>query len=101
VDLSNLAHRVKRTLTGGGTASPNRVQVPQPERNLQIRFTRQIAGNNDFVAYIDAIGRRLVRFLSKQRGLARLMGVRILTGRSSAYNLHTYTTSCASGNCSL
>ena len=34
----------------------NRVQVHQPQRNLQIKFTRQIAGNNDFVAYIDAIG---------------------------------------------
>ncbi len=34
----------------------NRVQVPQPRRNLQIKFTRQIDGKNDFVAYIDAIG---------------------------------------------
>jgi hypothetical protein len=34
----------------------NRVQIPHPERNLQIKFTRQIGGNNDFVAYIDAIG---------------------------------------------
>ena len=34
----------------------NRVQVQQPQRNLQIKFTRQLAGNNDFVAYIDAIG---------------------------------------------
>ena len=34
----------------------NRVWVPQPERNLQIKFTRQIDGKNDFVAYIDAIG---------------------------------------------
>ena len=35
----------------------DRVQVPQPRRNLQIKFTRPIAGKNDFVAYIDAIGR--------------------------------------------
>jgi len=35
----------------------DRVQVVQPRRNLQIKFTRAIAGNNDFVAYIDAIGK--------------------------------------------
>ena len=35
----------------------DRVQVHQPQRNLQIKFTRQVAGNNDFVAYIDAIGK--------------------------------------------
>src|ERR1700719_570825 len=34
-----------------------RVQVHQPRRNLQIKFTRPIAGSNDFVAYIDAIGK--------------------------------------------
>jgi hypothetical protein len=34
----------------------NRVQVPRPERNLQIKFTRPVGGRNDFVAYIDAIG---------------------------------------------
>jgi len=32
-----------------------RVQVRQPRRNLQIKFTRPIARSNDFVAYIDAI----------------------------------------------
>ena len=35
----------------------DRVQIPQPQRNLQIKFTRQVGGNNDFVAYIDAIGK--------------------------------------------
>src|SRR5712691_166492 len=35
----------------------NRVQVPQPRRNLQIKFTRPIGEKNDFVAYIDAIGK--------------------------------------------
>jgi hypothetical protein len=35
----------------------DRIQVPQPRRNLQIKFTRPIAGKNDFVAYIDAIGK--------------------------------------------
>jgi hypothetical protein len=34
----------------------NRVQVLQPERNLQIKFTRPVGEKNDFVAYIDAIG---------------------------------------------
>jgi hypothetical protein len=34
----------------------DRVQVPQPRRNLQIKFDRPLAGKNDFVAYIDAIG---------------------------------------------
>ena len=35
----------------------DRIQVHHPRRNLQIKFTRPIAKNNDFVAYIDAIGR--------------------------------------------
>jgi len=34
----------------------DRIQIRQPQRNRQIKFTRQIAGNSDFVAYIDAIG---------------------------------------------
>ncbi len=35
----------------------DRVQVHQPRHNLQIKFTRPVAGSNDFVAYIDAIGK--------------------------------------------
>jgi CRISPR/Cas system-associated exonuclease Cas4 (RecB family) len=35
----------------------DRVRVCQPRRNLQVKFTRQVAGSNDFVAYIDAIGK--------------------------------------------
>jgi PD-(D/E)XK nuclease superfamily len=35
----------------------DRVRVHQPRRNLQIKFTRQVGGNNDFIAYIDAIGK--------------------------------------------
>ena len=35
----------------------DRVQVHQPRRNSQIKFTRPVAGQNDFVAYIDAVGR--------------------------------------------
>jgi len=33
----------------------DRVRVPRPRRNLQIKFTRPV-GRNEFVAYIDAIG---------------------------------------------
>ena len=35
----------------------DRVRVCQPRRNLQIKFTRPVAGSNNFVAYIDAIGK--------------------------------------------
>jgi hypothetical protein len=35
----------------------DRVQILQPRRNLQIKFDREFAGKNDFVAYIDAIGK--------------------------------------------
>jgi hypothetical protein len=34
----------------------DRVRIPNPRRNLQIKFSRPIANNNEFVAYIDAIG---------------------------------------------
>jgi PD-(D/E)XK nuclease superfamily len=34
----------------------DRVRIRQPRRNLQIKFTRQI-GKNDFVAYLDGIGK--------------------------------------------
>ena len=33
----------------------NRIQIHQPRRNLQIKFTRTV-GRNEFVAYIDGIG---------------------------------------------
>ena len=35
----------------------NRVQVHQLRRNLQMKFPRPIGEKNDFVAYIDAIGK--------------------------------------------
>src|SRR5581483_5662802 len=35
----------------------DRVRIRQPRRNLQIKFARSIAGGNEFVAYIDAIGK--------------------------------------------
>jgi len=33
------------------------IEVPQPHRNLQIKFSRPVSGKNDFVAYVDAIGK--------------------------------------------
>jgi len=33
-----------------------RVQINQPQRNLQIKFSRPVGDKNDFVAYIDAVG---------------------------------------------
>jgi hypothetical protein len=35
----------------------DRVRIRQPRRNLQIKFSRPIAGANEFVAYVDAIGK--------------------------------------------
>jgi hypothetical protein len=34
----------------------DRVRVRQPRRNLQVKFVQSMAGGNDFVAYVDAIG---------------------------------------------
>jgi hypothetical protein len=34
----------------------DRIRIHQPQRNLQIKFNRPVAGKNDFVAYVDAIG---------------------------------------------
>jgi hypothetical protein len=35
----------------------DRVKINKPERNLKIKFTHPAGHNNDFVAYIDAIGK--------------------------------------------
>src|SRR5437588_204062 len=35
----------------------DRVRIRQPRRDLQIKFVRPLSGQNEFVAYIDAIGR--------------------------------------------
>lgn len=37
-------------------AQDNRVQIPQPKENLQIKVVRELPGSNQFVSYIDAIG---------------------------------------------
>ena len=37
-------------------AQDDRVRVRQPQKNVQIRFTRSLPKGNNFVAYVDAIG---------------------------------------------
>jgi len=37
-------------------AQEDRVRIPRPRRNQQIKFIRPIPGGNDFVAYVDAVG---------------------------------------------
>ena len=34
-----------------------RVRICQPQRNLQVKFARPLPGGNNFVAYIDAVGK--------------------------------------------
>ena len=35
----------------------DRIRIRQPQRNLQVKFTRHVSENNGFVAYVDAIGK--------------------------------------------
>ena len=35
----------------------DRIRIRQPKRNLQVKFTRPIPRGNEFVAYVDAIGK--------------------------------------------
>src|ERR1700693_3921651 len=37
-------------------AQDDRIRIRQPRCNLQVKFTKPLAGQNDFVAYVDAIG---------------------------------------------
>jgi PD-(D/E)XK nuclease superfamily len=37
-------------------SAEGRVRIHAPRRNLQVKIVRQLSANNDFVAYIDAIG---------------------------------------------
>ena len=37
-------------------AQAQRIRVPKPRQNQQIKLTRRLSGQNDFVAYIDALG---------------------------------------------
>lgn len=62
----------------------NRVEVRRPEKNLQLKLTKPLRGDNEFVAYIDAVGhvdgRRSVidwktttsRYAEKPEGLVSL-----------------------------
>jgi hypothetical protein len=34
----------------------DRVRIRQPRRNMQVKFTRPVSGQNEFVAYVDALG---------------------------------------------
>jgi hypothetical protein len=38
-------------------AQDDRVKIHDPEQNLQVKMTRAIPGGNEFVSYIDAVGR--------------------------------------------
>jgi len=35
----------------------DRIRIRQPRRNLQIKFERPVSDNNNFVAYVDAVGK--------------------------------------------
>ncbi len=37
-------------------AQDDRVRIENPESDLQVKLTRELPGNNEFVAYIDALG---------------------------------------------
>jgi len=37
-------------------AQDDRIRIRQPKRNSQVKFTKTLVGQNDFVAYVDAIG---------------------------------------------
>jgi hypothetical protein len=37
-------------------AQDNRIRIPQPRRNQQLKLVRPLPSGNDFVAYVDAVG---------------------------------------------
>jgi hypothetical protein len=37
-------------------ARDDRVRVPSPERNLQVKILKSLPGQNEFIAYLDAVG---------------------------------------------
>jgi hypothetical protein len=37
-------------------AQDDRIRIRQPRRNLQVKFRKPLTGQNDFVAYVDAVG---------------------------------------------
>jgi len=55
--------RQRSALFGAGQlpdrfAQDDRIRIRQPKRNSQVKFTKQLAGQNDFLAYVDAVGER-------------------------------------------
>ncbi len=37
-------------------AQDNRIRITQPQKNMQVKLTRSLSEDNDFVSYLDAIG---------------------------------------------
>jgi hypothetical protein len=37
-------------------AQDNRIRIPRPRRNMQLKLVRALPNGNDFVAYVDAVG---------------------------------------------
>src|ERR1700681_4359370 len=70
----------------------NRVQVFQPRRNLQVKFMRPVAGSNDFVAYVDAIG-KLDDKRRRRAGRRQSNGVRF-RAKPSCSEVALYNCSC-------
>src|SRR5213080_2208302 len=50
------SHARTRHSTARPLLPDDRVRIPKPRGNLQIKFTRQLSTANEFVAFIDAIG---------------------------------------------
>ena len=65
-------------------AQEDRIRVPQPQRNLQVKLLRALPNGNEFVSYIDALGTldgqpcvlewktTTSRYLEQPEGLVRL-----------------------------
>src|SRR5207249_3292478 len=52
-----IASRCARCREAERFCQEDRVRIRQPHRNLQTKFVRPLSSQNEFVAYIDAIGR--------------------------------------------
>jgi hypothetical protein len=51
------SHATARHSAARPLLQDDRVRIRQPRRNLQVKFIRPLTGSNDFVAYVDALGR--------------------------------------------
>jgi hypothetical protein len=47
---------VQNPFGGRRFAQDNRIHIPQPQQNLQIKVVRELSNANQFVSYIDVIG---------------------------------------------